>query len=67
MKHLLSTRGISRDQATQLLDIAEDMAAVSSGHLPSGFFNYCYYLSVGHEFLRCRWDRGAAAVAETCA
>ncbi len=29
MKHLLSTRGISRDQAIQLLDIAEDMAAVS--------------------------------------
>lgn len=29
MKHLLSTRDISRDTAIELLDIAEDMAAVS--------------------------------------
>ena len=29
MKHLLSTRDISRDEAIQLLDIAEDMAAVN--------------------------------------
>ena len=29
MKHLLSTRDLSRDEAIQLLDIAEDMAAVN--------------------------------------
>lgn len=29
MKHLLSTRDLSRDEAIQLLDVAEDMAAVN--------------------------------------
>lgn len=29
MKHLLSTRDVSREEAIQLLDIAEDMSAVN--------------------------------------
>ena len=31
MRHLLSTRDLSRDAAVELLDVAEDMADVASG------------------------------------
>ncbi len=34
MRHLLSTRGITRDQAIQILDVAEDMADVATREVP---------------------------------